>query len=238
MSKPAAHECKQCGKITLFNDRNLLKRKKYTDLCGECAQLAKVNDLSTQPISNKDKKDWTEVYNDSSQTGSSLLDARARNLPYYQRDCPTCGPTVYSTSDQSCRICSRERGKRRNKHDPAFNRPRTILSSIRKRAKDKGIPYNLTLSYLRSIIPTHCPVLGIELSYDDNFETSPSVDRLDPTAGYVIGNVNVISNKANMVKNCGSLEDHLKLCLWWMTQDPRSLDDVEQDIIQQIRSQI
>lgn len=83
------------------------------------------------------------------------------------------------------------------------------LSKARLRAKEKGLPFDLeTLE-----CPDVCPVLGIPLVYmrgrgrRTSYDDSPSVDRLRPEVGYVKGNVQVISARANRIKNDATLED-------------------------------
>jgi len=58
--------------------------------------------------------------------------------------------------------------------------------------------------------PTHCPILGIELDYfaEQTQENSPSFDCLDPSKGYVVGNVFIISWRANRIKNDGTAQEH------------------------------
>ena len=45
-------------------------------------------------------------------------------------------------------------------------------------------------------------------------ESSPSIDRIDNTKGYIEGNVAWISNKANSVKGDSSIKDILSLADW------------------------
>lgn len=61
--------------------------------------------------------------------------------------------------------------------------------------------------------PTHCPVLGMELNYFAEFrqENSVSFDRIDSNLGYVKGNVEIISWRANRIKNDGTAEEHQKI---------------------------
>lgn len=61
--------------------------------------------------------------------------------------------------------------------------------------------------------PTHCPVLGLELNYfaDTRTENSPSFDRFDTDKGYITGNVQIISWRANRIKNDGTAEEHEKI---------------------------
>lgn len=75
----------------------------------------------------------------------------------------------------------------------------------------KGIQFDLPFSEL--IFPTHCPVLGIELNYENENkdENSPSFDREDSNIGYISGNVHVISWRAKRIKNDGTLGEHEKI---------------------------
>ena len=58
--------------------------------------------------------------------------------------------------------------------------------------------------------PTHCPILGIELNYFAEVicDQSPSFDCVIPSKGYVSGNVYIISQRANRIKNDGTAEEH------------------------------
>jgi hypothetical protein len=80
----------------------------------------------------------------------------------------------------------------------------TILRRTRERAKRSGIEFNLTIDDVK--VPTVCPVLGILIARSSlprrgGTDNSPSVDRIDSSKGYVKGNVHVISNRANRIKN-------------------------------------
>ncbi len=85
-----------------------------------------------------------------------------------------------------------------------------LLQHLRARAKAKGLPFDLQASDI--VIPTHCPVLGIKLEWGVGRKASanhasPSVDRLVPHKGYVRGNICVISNRANHLKNNATVEE-------------------------------
>lgn len=84
-----------------------------------------------------------------------------------------------------------------------------LLDKIRQRARDRGLPFNITPDDLLPW-PTHCPVLGVPLRYDNprtRAGDSPSVDRFNNDAGYVRGNVRVISQRANLLKNSATAEE-------------------------------
>jgi hypothetical protein len=61
--------------------------------------------------------------------------------------------------------------------------------------------------------PTHCPILGMELDYfaESRQENSVSFDRIDSTKGYINGNVQIVSWRANRIKNDGTAEEHRKI---------------------------
>ena len=79
------------------------------------------------------------------------------------------------------------------------------------RAKKLGLEFNLTIEDI--IIPEFCPVLGIKLkqSFGNLSDASPSLDRIVPELGYVKGNVKVISNRANTIKNNATLSELEKI---------------------------
>jgi len=89
-----------------------------------------------------------------------------------------------------------------------------MFYKAKRRAKKKNIPFNIDKEYLKSIYPKDniCPVLNIpfQLGYFNenkkNSDFSPSVDRIIPEKGYVKGNLMIICNIVNRVKNNASFE--------------------------------
>lgn len=75
-------------------------------------------------------------------------------------------------------------------------------------AKRALVPFNLEPCDIP--MPMHCPVLGLELNYTArrNADNSPEIDRVIPELGYVRGNVNIVSRRANRIKSNGSAEEH------------------------------
>lgn len=89
-----------------------------------------------------------------------------------------------------------------------------LLSQAKGRAKDAGILFDLSPEDVE--MPAVCPVLGIPLQKGDGkyCEGSPTLDRMDPSRGYVRGNVAVISFRANRLKNNGTAEEHERIAAW------------------------
>jgi hypothetical protein len=89
-----------------------------------------------------------------------------------------------------------------------------MLSITKSRAKQAGIDFNLTIEDV--VIPSHCPIFEMELKHGKGTTapSSPTLDRLDSSKGYVKGNVNVISHKANSLKGHGTAEQHRRIADW------------------------
>lgn len=91
--------------------------------------------------------------------------------------------------------------------------PKSILPTIRHRAKAAGLEFSITPVDIP--VPETCPVLGLLIEIPPIrpsgsglwARSSPSVDRIDNTKGYVPGNVRVISMRANHLKRDATLEE-------------------------------
>lgn len=84
-----------------------------------------------------------------------------------------------------------------------------LFSSRKARAKYRGILF--TIKFHEIEWNEYCPMLGIKLDYHTSGlganDNTVSFDKIDPTKGYISGNVVVCSYKANRIKNNGTLED-------------------------------
>ena len=82
-----------------------------------------------------------------------------------------------------------------------------MWKAAKKRAEEKGLEFNIDESDI--IIPEICPVLEVPLVFGtkDNYDYSPSLDRIDNTKGYIKGNIWVISKKANTMKSSATLQE-------------------------------
>jgi len=91
--------------------------------------------------------------------------------------------------------------------------------AAKSRAKRFGIPFDLHVTDI--VVPERCPVLGLVLQHGQGkqVDASPSLDRKIPELGYVVGNVLVISQRANRIKNDATPEELAKV-LAWLTAAP------------------
>lgn len=83
-----------------------------------------------------------------------------------------------------------------------------IFQAAKARANTRNIEFCISVEDI--IIPETCPILGVPLKISIGkgpSDNSPSLDRKDPSKGYIPGNVWVISQRANRIKNDATLEE-------------------------------
>ncbi len=96
----------------------------------------------------------------------------------------------------------------RHRREYAIRNPdRRMLISARQVAKNKGLPFNLTLEDVA--VPDRCPALGIALRSvrGTRLKEAPSLDRIVPHLGYTKGNVVVVSWHANRIKADATIDE-------------------------------
>lgn len=96
-------------------------------------------------------------------------------------------------------------------------------ASIKQRCIKDSIPFGFaTLSkcadWIEQNTPEFCPVLGTQLArgeWRNGFrDCSPSVDRKIPALGYVPGNMQIMSQKANTMKNNATPDELRHFARW------------------------
>ena len=92
-----------------------------------------------------------------------------------------------------------------------------LLDAARKRAKAKGIVFNLTLEDIQ--IPDVCPVFGTRLDGSSKAPsmtntTAPSIDRLDSSKGYTKENIRIICARANSLKGNATASQSIAIALY------------------------
>lgn len=150
--------------------------------------------------------------------------ARRQQWQNYQKNnrvkCRLAGLAWYYKNRERSKATATKSRKRRAAKDPLFY----AVQHAKSRAKRFKIPFNIKSSDL--VLPEFCPVLGVKLlvgkekaCFKDN---TPTIDRLIPSLGYVIGNVDIISMRANRIKNDASLEELEKVTSWVANRSKQS----------------
>lgn len=119
------------------------------------------------------------------------------------------------------KVRERERVRMRKAHAKMGTAER-LMKSAKARAKRQGAKFDLTVEYLRQLWPKddRCPVLGYRMVLDSNADEAPSLDRFDPEGGYVMGNVRIISSRANRLKNDGHAFEFDRIAAYLRAENP------------------
>lgn len=89
-----------------------------------------------------------------------------------------------------------------------------LLHHAKKRAQAKGKPFSISEKDFE--IPKTCPILGIPLFKGDKVmcRNSPTLDEIIVGKGYIPGNVQILSYKANTMKSDATVKELLKFSEW------------------------
>lgn len=117
-----------------------------------------------------------------------------------------------------------------------------LYNSAKQHSKKLNLDFNLTEEYIKEIYPKDncCAILkeNFIISNKSKNNNSASLDRIDSKIGYIIGNIQVISFKANQIKsNCtlSELELMIKNFKQQTLQNQHDIDDITRKIILQDR---
>lgn len=120
----------------------------------------------------------------------------------------------YEKNKDKIRAKAREAAKKRpynfeaNAKWSEKNYERSLWLVAKSRAKKKNIIFDIEVEDI--VIPEVCPYFDVPLTRlrrHGRVHTNASLDRIDPTKGYVKGNIEIISNLANRMKNDATSEE-------------------------------
>ena len=114
-----------------------------------------------------------------------------------------------------CKKCSNSDRGRKPRHYMLYN--------AKKRANLKGLEFDLDVKYLEQLEQKQngrCALTGWILNWDYEYtgmqRVAPpdraSLDRIDPSRGYTRGNVQLVADAVNRMKNAYPQEVFIKMC--------------------------
>lgn len=124
-----------------------------------------------------------------------------------QKERYKANPNLYKKRAKKYRKNNPERYKEIAKKYTNGNPKRKLLDGCRYRAKKANIDCNIEMTDI--LIPEFCPILNIKIEFSKGEvkDNSPSVDRVVPKLGYVKGNIQIISHKANRIKGHATIQE-------------------------------
>lgn len=179
--------------------------------CSKCKK-EKENENFTHLKTSKDKlsyhcKECTKLYREENKEN-----LQKNKKEYYSR------PEIRERDIIKCRdnyIKNKTEMQLQMKNYYMENRDRYLYNKCKERCKRDNIQFDIDLSDIS--IPEYCPILGIKLTSvlgNGQLETNASLDRIDPAKGYIKGNVQVMSRKANTMKSNATKEELIAFGEW------------------------
>lgn len=146
--------------------------------------------------------------------------------------CRGCGGPVHATNKTGyCQVkpnCRREQRRLKSaaryregyaKEWRKANPDSQMLASARIRARKAGVPCAITRKDIQDVWADACPVFGYQLVKHQtgthaHSRASFSLDRIDPARGYVPGNIQILSQRANAMKSDATPAELLQFAAW------------------------
>ena len=133
------------------------------------------------------------------------------------------GEVLSETCKRRRRVYARQYYRDR-KDDPTFmakrraqrkacrdnNIDKFLWRAAKNRALEHGLAFDIDVTDI--IIPATCPVFGTP--FEVGAMTAASLDRIDSSKGYIKGNVQVLSRKANIMKSDATLIQLQEFAQW------------------------
>jgi hypothetical protein len=112
-----------------------------------------------------------------------------------------------------CKICQKQNTNKRRNTDLIGR----LLENSKGAARAKQREFNLQRDDI--IIPSKCPILGIDLYFDNKMGgNSPSIDRINSDLGYVKNNIIICSWRANHIKGDATVSEMNAVYNNWFTK--------------------
>lgn len=193
--------CKSCGKELPLEDfpKNKGCKDGHTNFCKICTREKRRTRLGTS---------------------IEVLQTEGMNI------CPVCKrelPIIEFAEDAKsktgrkwlCKACYSEHSAINQGRDKNYFRKLRLKVSPEYKAEiaeQRGLDFNLELEDI--VIPKYCPILEVPFQFGskDDYSYSPSIDRIDNSKGYIKGNIQIISMKANTMKNSATPEELYNFC--------------------------
>ncbi len=93
---------------------------------------------------------------------------------------------------------------------------KSYFNKIKRRAKNINVDFDITLEYIVNIFDGKCSLSGEKIEFAKHWKKkenqTASLDRIDNTKGYIVGNVQWVHKDVNFMKRTLNQERFLELC--------------------------
>ena len=141
----------------------------------------------------------------------------------YTKNCPSCGSEqTYGRKDHYksavkgawlCKSCSNSNNNFAGKHNDI---PNTWFNMKMKSGLSRGHQWDLTIEFLWNMYLEQnkkCSLSGFPIGWaDKGLTATASIDRIDSSEGYLIGNVQLVHKDVNFMKQQFNQEYFIEVC--------------------------
>lgn len=196
-------QCK-CGYINEINASAL--RNGRSSSCKSCARRKATTKLE---IGSK-YKHWTvlegPVYRNSTAYYKVVCDCgtEAYKLPV---------ELLYKDRDFQCEKCAHKDNMSNIKvnNGQVGELTKTEFTRLKRSAEKRGHEFNVSIEYLWKLFESQSRVCAITGDIINNFDNA-SLDRIDSSKGYIEGNVQWVTQQANLSKHVMTMEQLYEFC--------------------------
>ena len=142
------------------------------------------------------------------------------NKQFEARRTAACCSTLCRNKRYVSNNLEKDRAWKRKHYRKAKDNPENTVKYLLKYAKSRSVKKGLEFSLTEKdiVIPKVCPV------FRTNFTTTgrkytPSIDRIDPSKGYIPGNIQIISQLANAIKWDSTREERITFANWILSSE-------------------
>lgn len=200
-------KCVKCKKDKAVENFWRKNNGKCNKTCNDCidAVMLKYDQSDESGLCNACKKVKPR---DGKKTCQKCINKKCKSQQVKRDDakkmglCITCYKTLPENGYSKCVKC-----RRRDKLSIVTK----LFRNAKSRAKKSNLEFSITENDI--IVPEYCPILGMKLEENKRMSKSNSfsLDRIDSSKGYIKGNIQVISHRANQIKNDSTIEELEKL---------------------------
>ena len=178
--------------------------------CKSCGVQKELSEFSPKGKSKK----GTMTYSAHCKDCRAMTARDERDKNKQRLTCSCCGSVFKYTAhnkrtENFCSSCY-----------PLYRRAYSMLIQVKARSKKLNLPFNLTTDFIvNELKKGFCPKTGIEFTIDNNGKgwgnrkvSTPSVDKIDPSKGYTIDNVQIVCWWYNLAKATFTDQEVIELC--------------------------
>lgn len=162
--------------------------------------------LKYVPVIGQTYGDWTVI-------SDQIFKAETNRSTYWKVKCK-CGTEglrhaahLMNNKVKCCKSCAALKSPFENSY----------LEKVKKRAIKSNFEFNLDLEYLMSIFNGKCSLSGLPIQFGKHWklklsDQTASLDRIDNTKGYIIGNVQWVHKQVNFMKGTMEQTKFIEFC--------------------------